>query len=268
MFADESWCDDDAQKARWAGWQRAVEEQAKAQHVDAAMTPLRVAILEVGAGGNVTTIRRLAEDTADTIRDCGGVVTLIRVNPDLPLADENSLQNVTISLASYGLAALKRIDEAMVALQFMGETAVAAAEATPLLLQTVPIEEDEEKAVPAGDPQATKPGEVAPSTPEQLRKLREAFDAIDADSSGTLDRDEVRRAAWQLGRYVTGDDLDEAMSQMDLDSNGEVDFAEFCAWWEAGGKLSASERLELKWAQFGARFDTILSSALSASGLR
>lgn len=266
MFADQSWCDDHAQKARWVAWQRAVEEQANAQHADETMTPLRVAILEVGAGGNVTTIRRLAEDTAETIRDSGGVVTLIRVNPDLPLADENSLQKITISLASRGLAAIKQIDEALTALRSMGEPAVSAAEATPLLMKTVPIEEKEEQAVPETGTEHR--GEIAPSTPEQLRKIRETFDAIDTDSSGTLDRDEVRRAAWQLGRYVTDDDVDEAMSQMDLDSNGEVDFAEFCAWWEGGGKLSASERLELKWAQFGARFDAVLSSALSASGIR
>jgi NAD-dependent SIR2 family protein deacetylase len=55
MFADSDWCDDQAQRDRWDAWQSAVEEQAVAQKGGTA--PLRVAILEVGAGGNVTTIR-------------------------------------------------------------------------------------------------------------------------------------------------------------------------------------------------------------------
>ena len=53
-----------------------------------------------------------------------------------------------------------------------------------------------------------------------------------------------------------------------MNGDGEVDYAEFCAWWEGGGKLSASERFDLKWAQFGAKFDAVLSSALSSAGVR
>jgi hypothetical protein len=227
---------------------------------------LRVAILEVGAGGNVTTIRQLAENTVDSVRERGGVATLIRVNPDLPLADASSRQDATISLPSYGLAALKQIDEAMTALRDESTAAVAAAVSTPLLLKTVPVEKDEKKGVSAAG--TVRPGEVAPSTPEQLQQVRETFDAIDTDKSGTLDRDEIQRAALQLGRVFIGNELEEAMSQMDLDGNGEVDYAEFCAWWEGGGKLSASERFDLKWAQFGAKFDAVLSSALSSAGIR
>lgn len=269
MFSDADWCDNLAQKDRWVAWQQAVEEQATAQHGDAASAPLRVAILEVGAGGNVTTIRQLAENTVDSIRDRGGVATLIRVNPDLPLADSSSRQDATISLPSYGLAALKQIDEAMTVLQNKDAAAIAAVESTPLCLKTVPVEKDEVKGgAPSAAGGAVKPREIAPSTPEQIQKIRETFDAIDADGSGTLDREEIKCAALQLGRCLIGNDLDEAMSQMDADDNGEVDFAEFCAWWEGGGKLSASERFDLKWAQFGAKFDAVLSSALSSAGIR
>lgn len=266
MFADADWCDNRAQKDRWVAWQQAVEEQTTEQNGDTASAPLRVAILEVGAGGNVTTIRQLAENTVDSVRERGGVATLIRVNPDLPLADASSRQDATISLPSYGLAALKQIDEAMTALRDESTAAVAAAVSTPLLLKTVPVEKDEKKGVSAAG--TVRPGEVAPSTPEQLQQVRETFDAIDTDKSGTLDRDEIQRAALQLGRVFIGNELEEAMSQMDLDGNGEVDYAEFCAWWEGGGKLSALERFDLKWAQFGAKFDAVLSSALSSAGIR
>lgn len=283
MFSDSNWIDNSEQKDKWHRWQSAVEEQTTAQNDDATVRPLRVAILEVGAGGNVTTIRKLAENTVEAIRDKGGVPTLIRVNPDLPLADSNHLQSATISIASYGLAAIREIDEEMDTLRKHSSGAVETAESSPLVLKTVPVEETDEGQSPRAytggiggakmnsqrsDELVVKPGEVAPSTAEQLEKMRETFDAIDADGSGTLDRDEVNRAAMQLGRFFIGSELDDAMNAMDLDGNGEVEFEEFCAWWEAGGKLSASERFELKWAQFGARFDSVLSSALGASGIR
>lgn len=264
MFSDGGYNDNAPQKDRWTAWQEAVEAQAQAQ-VEAGEAPLRVVILEVGAGGNVTTIRRLAEDTVESVREVGGVATLVRINPDLPLADSTCTQDATVGLPSYGLAAVQRIDEALTALRGKGAAAVAAADATPLLLATVPIEPKEEPA-PAEpeDPLRVKPGEVAPSTVAELAAVRETFDTIDTDGSGTLDRSEVEKAVRMLGRYLSGTDVDDAMAEMDGDGNGEVSFAEFQTWWESGGKLSASERLDLKWAAFGARFDNVLSSALTA----
>ena len=57
--------------------------------------------------------------------------------------------------------------------------------------------------------------------------VKQAFDAVDADGSGLLDRDEIRALLENLGRRPTEADIDEAMSQLDTDSSGEVDFAEF-----------------------------------------
>ena len=47
--------------------------------------------MEVGAGENVTTIRNLAEATLRNLSGSGSHPTLIRINPELPLAD--SLHN-------------------------------------------------------------------------------------------------------------------------------------------------------------------------------
>jgi len=229
---------------------------------------LRVAILEVGAGGNVTTLRQLAEDLLESVLDKGGVATLIRVNPDLFLADKRYNQGATISLAGPGLAAVKQIDAELRALAKRGEAAVQAAEGRPLMLATVPRESRPPKSPPrkieiSEQEERARKGEVAVSTPEEMQKVRDTFAAIDTDGSGTLDRDEVARAAHELGRWeLLGKALDEAMDKMDADKDGKVDIEEFCAWCEAGGKLSAADRFELMWAQFNARFDKVLSGAL------
>ena len=134
MFSDASWQDDEAQEQRWATWQAAVVEEAQQRSRDGrgGEPPLKVAILEVGAGGNVTTVRGISEGQLDELRGAGATATLIRINPDLPLADDSANQRQTISLCSYGLAALRKIDTAMACLPADG-----SADATPLHLSSV-----------------------------------------------------------------------------------------------------------------------------------
>ena len=55
----------------------------------------------------------------------------------------------------------------------------------------------------------------------------QAFKAVDVDGSGLLDRDEIRALLESLGKRPTAADVDDAMSQLDADSSGEVDFDEF-----------------------------------------
>ena len=62
-------------------------------------------ILEAGAGGTVRTVRNLAESMLETMRGYGAVTTLIRINPELPLADTATNQEATISLFCSGLSA-------------------------------------------------------------------------------------------------------------------------------------------------------------------
>jgi hypothetical protein len=69
-------------------------------------------------------------------------------------------------------------------------------------------------------------------------------------TTGTLDEDEVRQLALELGddsadpplQPLTDAQLAEAMAEMDADGNGSVDFEEFWAWWQdrLAGKDSKS----------------------------
>jgi len=105
MFFDEEWLDSAAQSRRYDAWQRAVKRVARE-------TPLKVVILEVGAGDNVPTVRQETEHAFD---DAKGVeTTLIRVNPEFPLADSDHFEDFTfIPVMTTGLDAIDKIDDAI-----------------------------------------------------------------------------------------------------------------------------------------------------------
>jgi Ca2+-binding EF-hand superfamily protein len=68
---------------------------------------------------------------------------------------------------------------------------------------------------------------------DEETELRKIFDELDEDSSGELDRDEVRSLVTQLGMDASEKDVDAAMAAMDKDGDGTVDFPEFCLWWRS-----------------------------------
>jgi len=79
-----------------------------------AARPVKVVVIEIGAGGNVTTCRRETEAVHKEVTDSGGKCTTIRINPDLPLADNNGTYEASgsfIGIQSYGLAALRKISK-------------------------------------------------------------------------------------------------------------------------------------------------------------
>jgi Ca2+-binding EF-hand superfamily protein len=57
--------------------------------------------------------------------------------------------------------------------------------------------------------------------------VQQAFNAVDVDGSGFLDRDEIRVLLENLGKRPTEADIDCAMAELDVDNSGEVDFEEF-----------------------------------------
>lgn len=174
MFGDHGWLDDDAQEAAWWRWQRALLDLTERRP-----SGLRVAVLEVGAGGNVTTVRRTSEDLCESVRARGGEATLLRVNPDLPCADLPDNAPHTVPLLARGLATVRAIDAALPPLLDDTERA-AALLAQPLALGTVgptggaaPEDEDEEGTNTVG-PDAPRPC-PAPTVPAE----DDAWDVFD-----------------------------------------------------------------------------------------
>lgn len=121
MFNDGMFKDLDPQEARWEAWTEAVALQAadKAK----AGSSLRVVILEIGAGGNVTTVRSRSEMCLESWSECGADVKLVRVNPDYPCGDgtkfapEASDASKVVSIMARGLESIRKIDAAFTAME-------------------------------------------------------------------------------------------------------------------------------------------------------
>jgi hypothetical protein len=67
-------------------------------------------------------------------------------------------------------------------------------------------------------------------------ECRAAFALFDADSSGTIDENELRELAAQLGASMSADDVRAVMHEIDVDGSGEIDVEEFTAWWTKDAK--------------------------------
>lgn len=127
MFDDIDWLMDDAQSQRFNLWKRGVLELARERagnnapiswEDDSSMpiAPLRVVILEIGAGNNVPTVRMTSESCLIAFHRAGAVTNLVRVNYSQPLCDRRlpeALRENVISVMSKGLPALQRMHEAM-----------------------------------------------------------------------------------------------------------------------------------------------------------
>ncbi len=72
--------------------------------------------------------------------------------------------------------------------------------------------------------------------------MHEIFDAIDADNSGELERDEVRDLMHMLGRKLGESQLTAVFAELDEDGNGNVDYTEFKTWWDKQEYQSEQER--------------------------
>lgn len=117
MFGDGSWLDDDSQAERWSDW--AEGARTLAERRNSGPTPLRVVLLEIGAGNNVTTVRSTAERELKKFLNSGADAKLVRINPDFPLGDGEDFSPTgcnaarVVSVMGRGLPCLQLIDAAM-----------------------------------------------------------------------------------------------------------------------------------------------------------
>jgi len=63
-------------------------------------------------------------------------------------------------------------------------------------------------------------------------ELRNAFAVFDRDGSGTIDASEIGNVLKAMGEDLTDGDIEEMISQADVDKNGTIDFDEFVKFME------------------------------------
>jgi len=62
---------------------------------------------------------------------------------------------------------------------------------------------------------------------DQGAELREAFRMFDRNKDGFIDSRELKKVASMLGTMLTKEEVEDFMSQADLDGNGQLDYQEF-----------------------------------------
>jgi len=77
---------------------------------------------------------------------------------------------------------------------------------------------------------------------------RRIFDEFDRDGSGSIDREEFQQLCFRLGEPMTSEQVGEAMSSIDKDRNGTIDYDEFELWWDTPEKNVGVSSRRLKTA--------------------
>ena len=60
-----------------------------------------------------------------------------------------------------------------------------------------------------------------------IDELKEAFKVFDKDGSGSISAAELKHVMNNLGEKLTDEEVDEMISEADVDGDGEINFEEF-----------------------------------------
>ncbi|CAF1550826.1 unnamed protein product [Didymodactylos carnosus] len=63
------------------------------------------------------------------------------------------------------------------------------------------------------------------------------FNKYDVDNNGSISRDELRSLCYDLGYYLSNDELAWACTVIDKDGSGMIDCREFAEWWKTSSRF-------------------------------
>jgi Ca2+-binding EF-hand superfamily protein len=83
----------------------------------------------------------------------------------------------------------------------------------------------------AGEEKLEQPGLERQFSNSGLVSLKDAFDSFDANGDGLIDADEISSLSQIMtGKQLSRDEATRVLQMLDKDSDGSVDFGEFCMW--------------------------------------
>jgi len=80
---------------------------------------------------------------------------------------------------------------------------------------------------------------------------------MDVRKQGFLCKAGIEKAAQELGFPLTGNELHQAMAEMDFSGKGEVSFPEFLAWWNNSQGSQAVQKKIFIGVRTGSRWATV-----------
>lgn len=95
--------------------------------------------------------------------------------------------------------------------------------------------------------------------PAEIEGLKNMFETIDTDKSGTITMDELRKAIGKGQYKLTTEDITRLMEAADVDGNGEIDYNEFLAATIHQSKLEHEEHIFNAFKKFDKDGNGVLS---------
>mmetsp|Transcript_3877 Transcript_3877/g.5942 ORF Transcript_3877/g.5942 Transcript_3877/m.5942 type:complete len:176 (-) Transcript_3877:52-579(-) len=63
------------------------------------------------------------------------------------------------------------------------------------------------------------------------------FHKYDKDQSNSIDAKELKSACYDMGHYLSDEEIAAAVHKLDSDGNGTIDYEEFKTWWKGNGRF-------------------------------
>lgn len=101
---------------------------------------------------------------------------------------------------------------------------------------------------------------IASSMPmDEIKGLRNLFESIDTDKSGTITAQELKEALDKKGTLIKEDDVAKLLSMIDVDANGTIEYDEFLAATLSQHQLQKDDNLRAAFKHFDTNGDGIIS---------
>lgn len=94
---------------------------------------------------------------------------------------------------------------------------------------------------------------------DEIAGLRQVFESIDTDKSGTITAQELHDALTKKGTSLKAEDVESLLSLIDVDANGTIEYEEFLAATMSQQQMESEENLRAAFAHFDTDGDGTIS---------